>query len=403
MTSYFSRNRATWLAYFLLAFYGYYLNILGPITPFLKDELKLSYTVSSLHFTAFAGGMLIAGLGGHLVIQRIGRWRSLWLGALGMSVSALFLVAGWTPVLTIAACLLMGLIGSLILAIVPSALSDQYGERRSVALSEANVISSISSAAAPLAVGWFVILSGGWRPALGLAALVPLLIRFGLGRVNLPETKAAQPDATRRPGSLPFLYWVYWIAIVLAVSVEFCMVFWSADYLEQVLGLAKAAAAQAVSVFLIGMIIGRLAGSRLVQRFPIDRCVLVSILLACGGFLIYWGAPGALIGIGGLFLTGLGVASLYPLILSLAIGSAGAASVQASARATLASGTAILALPLVLGRLADAVGIRLAYGVVAVLLVGVLLITQFAGRVTRARPETAVVENGTQINTDKHR
>ncbi len=67
----------------------------------------------------------------------------------------------------------------------------------------------------------------------------------------------------------------------------------------------------------------------------------------------------------------MGVASLYPLILALALGAAGADTVQAGARATLASGTAILALPLVLGRLADLAGIRPAYGVVAVLLAGV--------------------------------
>ncbi len=35
----FSRDRFTWLAYLFLAFYGYLLNALGPVTPFLKDEL----------------------------------------------------------------------------------------------------------------------------------------------------------------------------------------------------------------------------------------------------------------------------------------------------------------------------------------------------------------------------
>ena len=50
----FHRDRFTWLAYLSLAFYGYFLNVLGPITPFLKDELQLTYTVSSFHFTAFA-------------------------------------------------------------------------------------------------------------------------------------------------------------------------------------------------------------------------------------------------------------------------------------------------------------------------------------------------------------
>ncbi len=90
----FQRDRFTWLAYLSLAFYGYFLNILGPITPFLKDELGLTYTVSSFHFTAFAIGILLVGAGGHLLIQRIGKQRSLWLELFGMSLSARALDSG---------------------------------------------------------------------------------------------------------------------------------------------------------------------------------------------------------------------------------------------------------------------------------------------------------------------
>ncbi len=160
------------------------------------------------------------------------------------------------------------------------------------------------------------------------------------------------------------------------------MIFWSADYIEQVLGLSKADAAQAVSLFLAAMIVGRLLGSRLVQRFSTRVVITVSIVLAGIGFLLFWRTDNTLIGLSGLFLTGLGVANLYPLILSLAISSANGNTVQAGARATLASGTAILALPLLLGRLADAVGIRSAYGVVVLLLISVFLISQVAGRIS---------------------
>jgi fucose permease len=370
----FHRNQFTWLAYLLLALYGYFINILGPITPFLKDELKLSYTVSSLHYTAFAVGMLLVGFGGHITIHRIGRWRALWLGAFGMSVSAVLLVAGQTAALTIGASFLMGLIGSLILAIVPSALSDQHGESRAVALSEGNVIASLVSTVAPLMVGWCAhLLTGGWRLALGVGALLPFLMRLGFKNATLPPSASEGDGSTsRRP--LPRLFWVYWVAIVLAVSVEFCMISWSADYLEKRLGMPKVNAAQAVSLFLSAMIVGRLAASRLVQRFSVHNVVIVSILVASLGFIIYWTTNIVPVGLAGLFITGLGVAGLYPLLLSLAIGVSDNNTVQASSRATLASGTAILALPLVLGRLADMAGIWLAYGVVSVLLVGVFLI-----------------------------
>jgi len=374
MAQTFHRDRFTWLAYLLLAFYGYFLNILGPITPFLKDELKLSYTVSSLHFTAFAVGILLVGLSGHILIQRIGRWHALWLGAFGINVSALVLLAGQSVVFTIGASFCMGLVGSLILVIIPSALSDRHGELRAVALSEANVIASLVSTAAPLMVGWSAHLPGGWRLALGTAAFAPFLMRLGFGRATLPQSTSRPEDSPSARRPLPILFWVYWVAIVLAVSVEFCMIFWSANYLESSLGLLKVDAAQAISLFLAAMIVGRLAGSRLVQLFSARRVVIASILVAGTGFLVFWTTDTAILGLAGLFVTGLGVAGLYPLLLSLAIGVANNNTVQASARATLASGTAILALPLVLGRLADMVGIRLAYGVVGILLIGIFLI-----------------------------
>jgi fucose permease len=381
----FHRDRFTWLAYLSLAFYGYFLNVLGPITPFLKEELNLSYTVSSFHFTAFALGILLVGLAGHLPVQRLGRWRALWVGMIGISLGTFLLIAGRNPVLTIGASFLMGLVGSLILVIVPAALSDQHGEMKAVALSEANVIASLLSTAAPLMVGWVARSLGDWRFALGLMAFAPLVLFIGLGKNEAPTTPSGPVEPTHASRTLPRLFWVYWVAIVLAVSVEFCMVFWSADYLEHALGMLRANAAQAVSLFLAGMIVGRLAGSRLVQRFSIRAVIQISILLAGAGFLLFWIPEDRFAGLSGLFITGLGVANLYPLLLSQAISAAQGNTVQAGARATLASGTAILALPLALGRFADFVGIRPAYAVVVVLLLGVFLISRAAGRISSSR------------------
>ena len=380
--THYHRDRFTWLAYLLLAFYGYFVNILGPITPFLKDELGLSYTVSSLHFSAFAAGMLAAGLGGHLIVQRIGRRRALWVGAFGLSLGAALLILGRAAPLTIGAAFLMSLVGSLILVIIPSALSDQHGEARAVAISEANVVASLFSMAAPLMVGWSISWFGDWRLALGLAALTALLLYFGF-RTAIPAQAAAHEDKSAVQEGLPSMYWVYWVAILLGVSLEFCMVSWSADYLTKSLSLPRADAAQAVSIFLAAMIIGRWAASRLVRSFAARRVVLGYILTTAAGFALFWLTSRAASVLVGLFVTGLGIAGLYPLLLSMALGVSGTNTTQASARATLASGSAILALPLVLGRLADMVGIHQAYGVVIVLLVSLFTLVLAAGSRTR--------------------
>src|SRR5512139_4238770 len=123
----FHRDRFTWLAYFALAFYGYFLNIFGPIGPYIIAKFHLTDSLYGLHLTAFAAGMLLIGFAGHLPIQRMGRWTALWIGMTGISLSVFLLLLGGNPIVTIAASFLMGLIGSLILAIIPSSLADQHG------------------------------------------------------------------------------------------------------------------------------------------------------------------------------------------------------------------------------------------------------------------------------------
>ena len=381
----FRRSGFTWLAYLMLAFYGFMLNSLGPITPFLKREMGLSYTVSSLHFTAFAAGILLVGLFGHRLIQRAGRRRSLWIGAAGMSAGALLLVTGRIPAVTLPAALLMGLVGSLILIIVPSTLSEEHGARRAVALTEANVLASGLSTAAPLLVGWLAATAVGWRLGLGLVALVPAALYIALGRTRAPvqATAAPGPEAQVRP--LPKLFWFYWAGLVLSVSVEFCMLSWSGDFLAKGLAIGTNRGSQMTSLFLAGMMMGRLIGSRLVRPGGEHRLVLGSILTAVCGFLLFWLAGPAALVLAGLLFTGLGVACLYPMLQSLALRATPGQSVQASARTTLASGVAILASPLLLGSLADAMGIARAYGVVAVLLMGVFAMLQLANR--RPQPD----------------
>jgi len=376
----FRRTRFTWVAYLLLSFYGYFLNILGPITPFLRSELQLSYTISSLHFSAFAVGLLVTGLGGDFLVRRAGRVRALWTGAAGLSLGAVLLALGSSPLLTIGAAFIMGCIGSLILVVVPAALSDEHQEKSAVAFSEANSLSSLIDSAAPLLVGWFAYTLFGWRAALIIGVLALLLLFVFMGKSTAPAAVKAEPDVNGS-SRLPLIFWVYWSAIVLAVSVEFCMIFWSADYLENVLGMVKASAAQAVSLFLGGMIVGRFVSSRLAHTIAPRKLVLGSIGLAAAGFFLYWTAANAWIGMAGLALTGLGTASLYPLILSLAINASGGNTVQASSRAALASGTAILILPLVLGRLADLFGLKQGYGVLVVVLALLLVVILAAPRI----------------------
>jgi MFS family permease len=377
----FHRDELTWLAFGMLAFYNYLLSGLGPLMPSLREELAVSYTIASLHFSAFAVGMILAGLVGDRFVRRYGRRTVFWVGAAGLVAGAAALTIFHTPVLTVGSVLLMGGVGSLVLILIPAILADRHGENRAVAIVEANIVSATTGAMAGLLIGLSEQTPAGWRGALLLSLAIPLFLAVRFGRVALPVARpiAAQCEVATR---LPPAYWAFWFTVVLAVGIEFSLIFWGADFLVAA-GLSTSAAATTVSLFLWGMVAGRIVGRQVAQRMPTERLLLCALAVSAVGFFVYWLAPVALMTVLGLFVAGIGVANLFPLTVALALGAAPGQSNEAGARLTFASGAAILAAPLLLGVLADAVGIRLAYGVVPIFVLGALLASRLGRRLSR--------------------
>lgn len=366
----FRRDALTWLMYGMLGVYNYLLSGLGPLMPSLRQELGLSYTVTSLHFSAWAIGMILAGLAGDRLVRAWGRRVVFWLGALGLAAGAIALALARQPLLTIGSVLLMGAVGSLALVLIPAVLADRHGAQRTLAIVEANTLSAATGALAGVLIGLGQVTPLGWRGPWLLILAVPLALFFRFHALplplpNAPESAGGQVISAR----LPAAYWAYWVTVVLVVGVEFSLIFWGADFLVSA-GLSVAAAATTVSLFLWGMVAGRLVGRQAAQRLPGERLLAVALALAAVGFLLYWLAPVLPVTILGLFVAGLGVANLFPISAALALGAAPGLSNAAGARLSFASGAAILGAPLLLGALADTAGIRLAYGVVPLFIAG---------------------------------
>ncbi len=380
-TNLFVRDRFTWLAYLMLAYYAYAQATLGPLMPFLRTELDLNYTVTGLHISAFALGMILAGLLGDRWAQRRGRRFVFWAGAAGMAAGALILALSRQVALTIIGALVMGWLGSFLLVMIQATLSDRHGEQRAIALTESNVAASISAALAPVFIGTFQRLGLGWRTALYLVAASFLLLFFCFQPEPIPANRPADPNPQRTSRqSLPLLFWGYWTVVILAVSIEWCMIFWGADFLENSVGLSKVNAATMMSLFFGAMVIGRIVGSRLSRIIPSSILLLAALGIVVVGFPLYWLAVMPALNLLGLFLVGLGVANLFPLALSVAVGVAADQANAASARVAMAGGLAILISPLALGWVADQLGIQNAYGVVALLLIAAVTVTWLTNR-----------------------
>jgi fucose permease len=315
-------------------------------------------------------GLILSGLSGDSLAQRCSRRVVFWGGALGLAIAAVLLGLSHYFGIVFIAVLGLGFGSSLTQVMIQALLADQHGERRSIAFTEANVAASLSAALTPLVIGSLQSTGVGWRAISILVVSFLLLLAVTFYRQSIPDRAAVQTQSVEEndKGHLPFSFWLYWIVLFLVVAVEMSMFVWAADFLASVAGLSRIDAALGFSTFPIAMLIGRIAGSRLAHHWSSLTLLLASLVITLIGFPIFWLARLATLNIIGLFITGLGIANMFPLTLSIAIGLAAGQSNLASARVSLGVGTALLTAPLFLGWLADRIGLQSAYSMVILLM-----------------------------------
>lgn len=384
----FSRDRTSLLLYAALGVFGALQVVPGLITPALRDELGYGYTLASLHVTAFAGFGVVAGLLAPRLDRRIGRRAVLVVGLLGMAAGVAGLTAGRGPASTLAAAALTGMLGTLIIVAVQSALSDHHGERRAVAFAESNVIASVGTTAAPLAVGATAAVLGSWRWGVLALAVSGLVVAALARRTAVPVTPVPTDGDDVRSGGLPLAARLGVGLVFLGVVVEWTVSYWGATYLREVVGLTRPAAVTAMTVFFGAMLSGRVATGVLVRRVDAARLVAVSLGVVAAGLAVHavsTAAPPALVG---LALLGLGTAALFPLGLSLAVEGAPLRPADVSGRCVVAGSTAVLLGPLLVGQLADALGLRTALVLLPVVVATAAVLLSQLVRQRRKTPTT---------------
>lgn len=381
----YRRSASTWLAYCMLGCFAFLEAVLGPLVSFLQADLRLNYTVVSLHGSAFALGSVLVGLAGERFIRRWGRRASFWGGVVGMAAGAVLLSVGRHALATITAALVMGSFGALVLVTIGASLSDEHGEQRTVALTEANVVASISAILASLSVGLLAGSRLGWRavPLVAVAGIGLLTLIFA--RAPLIQARHTEQEAAATRAPLPAHFWFSWLVLVLGVTVEWSVVSWGALFLERGVGLPRAVAAGMMGLFFLAMLIGRVAGSRLARQFAGSGLLLGAFALALAGFPLFWLGPLVPLHILGLVVVGLGVANAWPVAVAVATSAAARQVDTANARLALGGGGAGLVAPLSLGALADRVSLERAFGVIGVLLVLAIVATMVANRSVRSR------------------
>ena len=377
----FSRTTTTWLLYIVMGCLGYLLNGLGAILQPLEHELGVSQAWVSVYPALFAAGLLVVGLVGAPLTRLLGRDLALRCAMVLFAAGAIAVCLPQREVSIIGAAV-AGAGGALLIQIVPTALATAHPDAAPVAIGEANALSSAASVAAPLAVAAGLATGLGWQ--LGYLAPIPFLLA-AIVLLRLPRRTGPAGTTTLahdpRGGFLG-----RWLDVLLAVSAEFCMVFWSAVALQNWTGVDQSTGIALSSMFLVGMAVGRTVSSPVLRYLHTDRNALIAACTtALLGFALFWSGTAPALAVTGLLVTGLGIALLYPITLARAIASRPASPDHAAARCALASGLAVGGAPLLLAQLAQHFELHIAYLLAPTLLLAILL------RSLRRLPQTTTL------------
>ena len=333
-----------------LAVYGAVAGLLDVSMNACGARLELGYDrpiLSSLHAGYSIGGLVGAGIGG------ISAW-------LGISPLPTFIA-------TAGALIVLGLLAGprVVIPVTadPGDVPEQPGDppRRSARQT---------------------VLPRGDEPA-GPAPQQTVLPR-GDEPAGLPRGDSIPPDPSGGTPRNPLrLIWVLGLVALCGQVGEGSAGDWSAVYLHVDLGSPAGVAAVALGAFSITMAAGRVAGDRLTARFGPVRLVRASGLVAglglAAGLLI--GTPAA--AIAGFALLGLGLASIFPQIVSAAARLDPSHAGRNIGRIAAVAYSGLLTGPVAIGAIASGVGLRDALLVPAAL---AILVAAVAGVLRPRRP-----------------
>jgi hypothetical protein len=360
----------TWTAYLLTVCEGYLIYAVGFITPYLRQDLGVPPWVAAMPNFMMAIGLLVGGEIARAVGSRIGPRYAIrtWAGVMAMSGILMAIPVSIVPILVGAFTFGVSVGGMLVH--VNSALG--VGPRGGTLLMRANVWAMIGGLAGPLVLSVVAAGAGWW---FGMLVPVPLLVIlvFLLPASPARDRPADGDEGVRR---LPPLYWMTWLFLVLSIGAEFSFVAWGSQVVVARAAIPDVEATRLASLYVLGMLVGRLALSAGLGHGSRSIVVLRGgAALAVVGAAVTWVATQPAIAGLGLLLGGVGMSAIYPLGASLALAHAPGVPIRASARLTAASGLAILTAPLGIGLIAGAAGVAGAWLiVVGMLTMGLIVV-----------------------------
>ena len=302
--------------------------LLGPLLPTLSARWALDYSQAGTLFpTQFWASTVAVGFSG-LLVSRFGFRFAIKAGLILISVSVVAMLAGSR---LLGMVCIAGYGAGLGLAVPASNLlvAEVNPERRSAALNTVNFCWSVGAVACPFLVaaavkghrvGTFLILEAGFSlvVALGIAAMPASIVEPAADR-DVGKTGLKIDWKSPAFVVLAALFFVY-------VGTENSFGGWVASYAKGLGTLSATMALMTPSFFYAALMLGRWVAPLLLRTIDEVKLARIGVIVACVGMTGILLAHSLVPVVVSSSLAGLGLASVYPIIISLLSREFGAAA-----------------------------------------------------------------------------
>ncbi|MEI6899301.1 MAG: MFS transporter [Bacteroidota bacterium] len=307
------------MAFFVMSF----IDMVGIGVDRVNSDFHLSNTLIQLIPSAAFLWFFILSVPVGIMQDRFGKRNILNIGmiitALGLLIP--FLVYSFPSVLLGFA--LLG-IGNTVVQVSanPLLIDVVSSKRRSSALSFSQFIKAIGSMIAPPLAGWIAAKYGDWKILFLVFGVVSVITVAWLASVKVEETRNLEKRATFASsfsllGTGFITMMVMCIFLIVGIDVGVNAV--SGQFLLHKFNSAQTLAESGRSVYFFGKMLGTFGGALLLTILPSRKFFLWSSILALISILALVVAPTEMSAMVIIFIIGLGVANIFPLVFSITV------------------------------------------------------------------------------------
>ncbi len=307
------------MAFFVMSF----CDLVGIGVDRVKSDFGLSNTLAQLIPSVVFLWFFVLSVPVGILQDRIGKRNVLNIGMLITLLGMVLPFFIYTFPMVLAGFALLGIGNTIVQVSANPLLVDVVpASRRSSLLSFSQFVKSVGSMiAAPLA-GWFAIQFGDWKILFLVFGAVSLIAILWLASTKIEETKNTEIRATfsssfKLLGNGFIALMVLGIFLIVGIDVGVNAV--SGQYLLSKFDSAQTLAESGRSFYFFGKMLGTFGGAILLTKLPSRKFFIWSSIIGLISILALFVAPSEMIALVIIFIIGLGLANIFPLIYSLTV------------------------------------------------------------------------------------